>query len=255
MSPTARVMSSSIRRRWVSTRRAVACRTCAAGCSSVSTHRRRPSRPRPATRSASPATTGGPLTAPLNAGARHADSSSSRSLPDGRRGRRRSTRRRRRPTSTLPFFGWAIGPLVATALQRDVAPRRRDASRPRSTGREPPPPPKGVAALPDVGFDPAQAALLSADRGRDRDRRASAAALFGQNSSFIADAFHASDARLGGALAISRAGVLVSLVATALVRPRRPPAHDPHLRHRRVRHQPRCRRSRRASRRSPRCRS
>lgn len=114
----------------------------------------------------------------------------------------------------LPFFGWAINPLIATALKRQL---RHAIATVEATvaGREPPPPPKGLAALPDVAFDPAQAALLSATAA------ATAIAgfgggLFGQNSSFIADAFHASDARLGGALAVSRAGVLVSLVATAL---------------------------------------
>jgi len=115
---------------------------------------------------------------------------------------------------TLPFFWWAIGPLVANALRRSV---RHAAVTVEAVvaGRELPPPPKGVAALPDVGFDPGQAALLSATAF------ATAIAgfgggLFGQNSDFIATAFHASDARLGNELAISRAGVLVSLVATAM---------------------------------------
>jgi MFS family permease len=114
----------------------------------------------------------------------------------------------------VPFFWWAIGPLVATALRRNA---RHAAARVEAAvaGRTAPPPPKVVAALPDVGFEPRQAALLSAAAA------ATAIAgfgggLFGQNSSFIAHAFHASDARLGGALALSRAGVLVSLVATAM---------------------------------------
>lgn len=114
----------------------------------------------------------------------------------------------------VPFFWWAIGPLVATALRRNA--RHAAASVEAAVaGRTAPPPPKVVAALPDVGFEPRQAALLSAAAA------ATAIAgfgggLFGQNSSFIAHAFHASDARLGGALALSRAGVLVSLVATAM---------------------------------------
>jgi MFS family permease len=114
----------------------------------------------------------------------------------------------------VPFFRWAIHPLVATALKREL---RHSVATVEAivNGTEAPPPPKGVAALPSVSFAPAQAALLSATAA------ATAIAgfgggLFGQNSSFIADAFHASDARLGSALAISRAGVLVSLVATAL---------------------------------------
>jgi MFS family permease len=114
----------------------------------------------------------------------------------------------------VPFFWWAIGPLIATALRRSVryAVDSIDAVR---RGAEPPPPPKSVKALPSVAFDPGQATLLSA--------AAFACAiagygggLFGQNSDFIAKAFHASDARLSGALASTRPGVLVSLVATAL---------------------------------------
>ena len=115
---------------------------------------------------------------------------------------------------SVPFFWWAIGPLIATELRRTA---RHAAATVEAViaGRHPPPPPKAVAALPGVGFDPGQAALLSATAF------ATAIAgfgggLFGQNSGFIATAFHASDARLGDALAISRAGVLVSLVATAM---------------------------------------
>jgi SHS family lactate transporter-like MFS transporter len=115
---------------------------------------------------------------------------------------------------SIPFFWWAIGPLVATALRRDL--RHAVASIEATvTGGEPPPPAKSVAALPDVDFDHAQAALLSAAAAATAIA-AFGGGLFGQNSSFIAHAFHASDARLGGALAVSRAGVLVSLVATAL---------------------------------------
>ena len=154
--------------------------------------------------------TGGALTAPLNTGA-GTGKLVIRVAPDG------ACAVLTAEASTdfvVPFFRWAINPLVATALKRNL---RHAVATVEATvaGREPPPPPKALAALPDVGFQPAQAALLSAAAA------ATAIAgfgggLFGQNSSFIADAFHASDARLGGALAISRAGVLVSLVATAL---------------------------------------
>jgi SHS family lactate transporter-like MFS transporter len=115
---------------------------------------------------------------------------------------------------SLPFFWWAIGPLVATTLRRDAR-HAAESVEAMIAGHDAPAPPKMVAALPDVGFEPRQAALLSAAA------MATAIAgfgggLFGQNSNFIAHAFHASDARLGGALAVSRAGVLVSLVATAM---------------------------------------
>jgi MFS family permease len=115
---------------------------------------------------------------------------------------------------TIPFFFWAIGPLVATVLRRTA---RHAAATVEAVvaSHKPPPPPKVVAALPDVGFDRSQAALLSAAAA------ATAIAgfgggLFGQNANFIARAFHTSDATLGGALAITRGGVLVALAATAM---------------------------------------
>ncbi len=115
---------------------------------------------------------------------------------------------------SLPFFMWAIGPLVATVLRRSA---RHGAATIAAAiaGTPPPSPPKSLAALPTVGFDDGQAALLSAAAAASAVA-AFCGGLFGQNSDFIANAFHASDARLGGALAITRAGVLVSIIATAL---------------------------------------
>ncbi len=153
---------------------------------------------------------GGPLTAPLTTGAASAELVVS-VAPEGTG----STLTIEATTDfSVPFFWWAVGPLVATTLRRSA--RHAVASVEATIGGHPlPAPPKGVAALPSVSFEPRQAALLSAAAA------ATAIAgfgggLFGQNSSFIAHAFHASDARLGGALAVSRAGVLVSLVATAM---------------------------------------
>src|SRR5690349_22465004 len=51
----------------------------------------------------------------------------------------------------VPFFWWAIGPLVNTALKRST--RHAVASIDAAlTGAEPPPPPKSVKALPNVAF-------------------------------------------------------------------------------------------------------
>ena len=153
---------------------------------------------------------GGPLTAPLATGAANARLQ----IEIAPEGTGSTLTVDANSDLELPFFWWAIGPLIATVLRRTV--RHAAASIEAALdGREPPKPPKGVAALPDVGFDPNQAALLSAAAF------ATAIAgfgggLFGQNSDFIAHAFHASDARLSTALAVTRAGVLVSLVATAM---------------------------------------
>jgi len=155
---------------------------------------------------------GGPLTAPLNTGT--ANAHLELSIAPDERGTGSTLTVDANTDFQVPFFWWAIGPLVATALRRNA--RHAVASiEAELGGQHAPAPPKGVAALPDVGFHPHQAALLSAAAF------ATAIAgfgggLFGQNSNFIAHAFHASDATLGGALAVSRAGVLVSLVATAM---------------------------------------
>jgi AAHS family 4-hydroxybenzoate transporter-like MFS transporter len=157
--------------------------------------------------------TGGVLTAPLTTGAAAAQLEVT-VTPDGSDESRSILTVDATTDFEIPFFWWAIGPLIATTLRRTA---RHAAASVEAViaGRETPALPKAVAALPDVGFDHSQAVLLSAAAF------ATAIAgfgggLFGQNSDFIAKAFHASDARLGGALAISRAGILVSLVATAM---------------------------------------
>ena len=89
------------------------------------------------------------------------------------------------------------------------------ASRPRWPGRRPPPPVKPLPVVPPVPFTPEQAGRLGA--------LAAVAllanfcgALLSQNGDAVTSAFDQSDQALGVALAVARAGVLVSLVAIAL---------------------------------------
>ena len=114
----------------------------------------------------------------------------------------------------IPFFGWAMRPLLRIQLRRAVR-HAAESVRAAGEGAPPPPHPSPVLGLPPVVFDSRQATILAT---------ASAAtaiamfggALYGQFAGFIADSFHANDASLGLALAFTRLGVLVSLLATAL---------------------------------------
>ena len=115
---------------------------------------------------------------------------------------------------SLPFFGWALRPLVRAQL-RGVLRMGVATGRAAALGEASPPSPSPVFCLPSAAFDRRQSALLAT---------ASAAtaiamfggALYGQFADFIADSYGATDATLGLALAFTRVGVLVSLFATAL---------------------------------------
>jgi len=119
-----------------------------------------------------------------------------------------------RSTFAIPFFGWALRPVVRAQLHRAVR-HAADSVQAATLGEPLPHPPAPVLGLPPVVFDERQSALLAT---------ASAAtaiamfggALYGQFADFIATSFDASDATLGVALAFTRVGVLVSLFATAL---------------------------------------
>ncbi|MCZ7525741.1 MAG: MFS transporter [Acidimicrobiia bacterium] len=113
----------------------------------------------------------------------------------------------------VPFFGWFFRPLLALQLGRLV----RHAGRLLAAdveGRPPPPPPRAVVFLPAVRFSERQVQLL-ATASAFGALAAFGSALFGQNADSVADSFGASNAALGTALAVTRAGVLVALVATA----------------------------------------
>jgi MFS family permease len=113
----------------------------------------------------------------------------------------------------IPYWGWFTAPLIRAGLKRSlrIAADRVTAT---ATDTDDPPRPRGSRIVPDVAFTPEQARSLAvicaviaiANLG---------ASLLGQNASYIANTFHASDRALGIALAVTRTGVLVSLIAGA----------------------------------------
>lgn len=114
----------------------------------------------------------------------------------------------------VPFFGWFVDALRRVDARRELrhAAARVDAA---VHGAPEPSPPGRTALLPPVPFTGDQMARLAAI-----SVVAAAAsfcgALFTQNGDAVTETFGRSDADLGWALAISRVGVLVSLVAAGL---------------------------------------
>jgi putative MFS transporter len=114
----------------------------------------------------------------------------------------------------VPFFTWFLQ-LQAWLGARRALPHAAARLRAALGNEDPPAPLKLLPVVPPVPFTPEQAARLCA--------LAAAAlvanfcgALLSQNADAVTSAFGRSDQALGVALAIARAGVLVSLVAIAL---------------------------------------
>ncbi len=114
----------------------------------------------------------------------------------------------------IPFFAWFFRPMLAIAHKREVA-YAEATLRHELEGAPPASPPKPVIGLPPVPFDGAQAGLL-ATASLATAAVSFAAALFGQFADPISRAFHASNATISFALALTRIGVLFALFATAL---------------------------------------
>ncbi|MCA1842204.1 MAG: MFS transporter, partial [Actinobacteria bacterium] len=118
------------------------------------------------------------------------------------------------PMPPVPYFGWFVGPIFRSASRRAVAWTER-ALRAAEAGEPLPPPPKRPSLAPPAPFSAPQAMLLAVVCA------ITAAATYGssllsQNVDYVGDSFGASDRALGTALAISRAGVLIALVAAAM---------------------------------------
>lgn len=113
----------------------------------------------------------------------------------------------------VPFFAWIFRPLVASAQRRRL--RHVTATLVAMlAGDDPPPKPRPVPGLPTVRFSRDQATMLST-AAMAAALAGFGAALFGQHADFVGDSFGASDASLGVALAVTRIGAIVSLIATA----------------------------------------
>jgi MFS family permease len=114
----------------------------------------------------------------------------------------------------LPYFGGLVYPLIGWSLRRSLR-HAGDRLRAALSGEPEPPPPPSPRLLPSVPFTPAAAALV-ATVCAIAALASFAGALFGQNADSVTDAFGASNSELGASLAVSRIGVLLSLVAAAL---------------------------------------
>ena len=110
----------------------------------------------------------------------------------------------------LPYFGWLYRPFVRSAVRGSLA-RIAAVLETRALGRAEPPPPRRPMWLTRDPVEPKRAAtiasiavvLVVAGYG---------GGLFTQTLDFIAKSFDASDADLGLALAVTRAGTLIGLV-------------------------------------------
>lgn len=112
------------------------------------------------------------------------------------------------------FFHWFFGPAYRRRL-RASAQHAAATVATAATGAPPPRPLKGSLFLPPVSFEPGQSELIACV-ALTAVVAAFGAALFGQNLNPLADSFGVSNADLGDALAITRAGTLFALLATAL---------------------------------------
>jgi MFS family permease len=119
-----------------------------------------------------------------------------------------------RGTYHVPFFGWFVTVQAWLAARTELTnlTRRIDAA---VHHREPPAPARRLAIVPPVMFTAEQGMRL-ATLSLVAVLASFASSLLTQNADAVQDAFHESDAALGAALAIARAGVLVSLLVVAL---------------------------------------
>jgi putative MFS transporter len=114
----------------------------------------------------------------------------------------------------IPFFQWFFGP----AHKRSLTKAARHAAETIAAAAEGDPPPKPLGRslfLPPVSFTPVQASLI-ATVALAGTIASFGSALFGQNLDPIAKSFGVSNSTLGVAGAVTRAGVLFALLATAL---------------------------------------
>jgi MFS family permease len=114
----------------------------------------------------------------------------------------------------VPYFQWFLGPFLRRGERRSL---RYQGQRLVAAveARPVPPPPRRSPLLPPVPFSP-QAIVLLATVAAVAALTNFGGALFGQTADSVTRTFGASNRGLGLALAVSRGGVLVSLVASAL---------------------------------------
>lgn len=114
----------------------------------------------------------------------------------------------------VPYFHWFYAPMIRRSARRRLA-FVAGATRALLAGSEPGQSPKAPFLLSAAGYDDESVRLL-ATTALIGALASFGAALFGQYSNSVARSFDASNADLGVALAITRLGVVVALVTTAL---------------------------------------
>lgn len=114
----------------------------------------------------------------------------------------------------VPFFTWFLR-IQAWLGARRALPHAAARLTASATGTAPPAPLRSLPVVPPAPFTPEQAGRLAALAAVALVTNFSGA-LLSQNSDAVTSAFGRSDQALGVALAVARAGVLVSLVAIAL---------------------------------------
>ena len=114
----------------------------------------------------------------------------------------------------VPYFEWLLGPFLRRGERRAL---RFQAARltAEAEGRPPPERRRRFPLVPPVPFEPRAIALL-ATVAAIAALANFGGALFGQTADSVTNTFGSSTKALGVALAVSRGGVLVSLVASAL---------------------------------------
>jgi len=114
----------------------------------------------------------------------------------------------------IPYFGWLYRPLVRSAVRRSLE-HVADVIEARALGRaEPPSPPRPVWLARDA-ITSRQAATI-ATIAMTLVLAGFGGGLFTQTVDFVAKSFHATDADLGVALALTRIGTLVGIAGAAL---------------------------------------
>jgi MFS family permease len=115
---------------------------------------------------------------------------------------------------SLPYFGWLYRPLVRAAARRSLA-HMADVIEARALGRAEPAAPRRPVWMTKDRLTNQQAASVAAIAAI-LVVAGFAGGMFTQTVDFVAKSFHASDADLGVALAITRVGTLVGITGAAL---------------------------------------
>jgi MFS family permease len=118
------------------------------------------------------------------------------------------------PIGSIPYFGFILAPLLLAQARREMN-HAADAVEAIVAGKPIPAPRRTLPFSPPTRFDDRQTALLAAVAAVLALAELGGS-LFSQFVDFVGVSFSASDRALGAAAAVSRSGVLIALVASAM---------------------------------------